>query len=193
MADGENENAELPPPEAGKSIIGERVEGLISLIVDEGTILRMVQTTRKSLFTNDDEKEGEEDEIDENRYERLDKMDEYSEEQQLMYREYFDLTNQIDCQNELINDMKDRIRDLQLEPCLTRKELQECMRLQICIGQENIKLDTMMNRIMQLQNNGPARLYEDIELAISGPEESNFCSRCCANRELYKLLYPNQQ
>lgn len=190
MADGEN--AEVPPPEAGKSIIEDGVEVLVSLIKDDGTILDMVQATRVSMFADEND-EDEEDEIDENRYERLDKMDEYSEEQQLMYREYFDLTNQIDCQNELINDMKDRIRDLQLEPCLTRKDLQECMRLQICIGQENIKLATMMNRIMQLQNNGPARLYDDIELAISGPEESSFFSRCCANGKLYELLYPNQQ
>lgn len=184
------------PAELSKSFTEEGVEVL--LVGDEGTVLGMMQRSGASLFQadggfKDDDEEDEDDFIDENRYARLDERAEYSEEQQLMYREYFDLISQIDCQNELINDMKERIRDLQMVPCKTRKELEECVRLQICIGQEKIKLDTMMNRIMQLQNNGPARLYEDIELAISGPEESNFLSRCCANRELNQLLYPNQQ
>lgn len=122
-----------------------------------------------------EEREASKDEID--LFELLDEEDEESEEQQLMYREYLELAKEIECQNTLINDMKDRIRDLQMEPCLTPRDKAEIKRLNKCIAQEYIKLDTMINRIMQLQNFGSARLYEDTELAMSVPEENMFDNR----------------
>lgn len=122
-----------------------------------------------------EETEAVEDEVD--LFELLDEEDEDSEDQQLMYREYIELIKEIDCQNTLINDMKDRIRDLQMEPCLTPMDKKEIKQLTSCIAQEYIRLDTMMNRMMQLQNYGSARLYADTELAISVPEESLFYNR----------------
>ncbi|KAH8415716.1 hypothetical protein KR222_010728 [Zaprionus bogoriensis] len=134
------------------------------------------------VLEQDDGEEAEDEDVQdeqsaEDPFELLDESEEDNEEQRLMYREYLDLIKQIDCQNALIDDMKERMQDIQATPCATRQDRAEFQRLRNCIDQENIKLHTMMNRIIQLQNNGSARLYSDIELAITAPSETNFLCR----------------
>lgn len=120
------------------------------------------------------------DETEEDPFELLDEESEDNELEERMYREYLDLTKQIDCQNGIINDLKARSRELRDKPCQTRNDLAEYKRLRICLDQENIKLNTMMNRAIQLQNNGSKRLYGSIELATSGFEDNllNSSSGC---------------
>ncbi|XP_034481967.1 uncharacterized protein LOC117787530 [Drosophila innubila] len=107
-------------------------------------------------------------------FELLDEDTEDNEEQERMYREYLDLTQQIDCQNAIIRDMKDRRNELSDQQCPTRKDRAEIKRLRICIDQESIKLHTMTNRAVQLQNFGSQRLYGDIELPTTEIEETCF-------------------
>ncbi|XP_064548760.1 glutamic acid-rich protein [Drosophila montana] len=120
------------------------------------------------------------DETEEDPFELLDEESEDNEVEERMYREYIDLMKQIDSQNGVINDLKERSYELRDKPCQTRNDKAEYKRLRICLNQENIKLNTMMNRAVQLQNNGSKRLYGSIELATSGFEDNllNSSSGC---------------
>ncbi|KAH8301948.1 hypothetical protein KR044_001246, partial [Drosophila immigrans] len=107
-------------------------------------------------------------------FELLNEDTEDNEEQERMYREYLDLTKQIDCQKNLINNLMARRQDLTDQQCKTRKDKADIKKLRLCLNQENIKLHTMTNRAMQLQNFGSARLYQDIELPIDESEQNMF-------------------
>lgn len=171
MADAPKENEK--DMEIGRSLVRSTSLDLMLKLTDPA----FHEQEQEEAETEDEaeEKESSEDEVD--LFELLGEEDEESEEQQLMYREYLELAKEIECQNELINDMKDRIRELQMEPCLTPRDKAEIKRLNKCIAQEYIRLDTMINRIMQLQNFGSARLYDGMELAMSVPEENMFDNR----------------
>ncbi|KAM8709451.1 hypothetical protein ACLKA7_016283 [Drosophila subpalustris] len=107
-------------------------------------------------------------------FEMLDEDTEDNEEQERMYREYLDLTKQIDCQNAIIRDLKDRRTELMEQLCPTRKDKAEIKQLRVCLDQETIKLHTMTNRAVQLQNFGSQRLYGDIELPTTEMDETYF-------------------
>ncbi|XP_062135002.1 keratin, type I microfibrillar 48 kDa, component 8C-1 [Drosophila sulfurigaster albostrigata] len=117
-------------------------------------------------------------------FELLNEDTEDNEEQERMYREYLDLTKQIDCQKNIINNMLARKMNLIDQQCKTRKDKADLKKLRICIDQENIKLHTMTNRAIQLQNFGSARLYGDIELPIDEFEQNIFMPTppsCCSS------------
>ncbi|KAH8369644.1 hypothetical protein KR093_000409, partial [Drosophila rubida] len=107
-------------------------------------------------------------------FERLDEESEDNEEQNRMYREYLDLTKQIDCQKRVIENLKERKNELMERQCQTRRDKAEIKKLRTCLDQENIKLHTMTNRAVQLQNFGSGRLYGDIELPMDEQEQSMF-------------------
>ncbi|XP_002012041.3 uncharacterized protein LOC6586428 [Drosophila mojavensis] len=117
-----------------------------------------------------DEDKADESEVDP--FELLDETSEDNEEEHRMYREYLDLTKEIDCQNAIINDLKERTRDLCENPCKTYKERNEIKQLLNCLDKEKIKLNIMINRAMQLQNFGSKRAYGAIELATTTIEEN---------------------
>ncbi|KAH8413207.1 hypothetical protein KR009_008792 [Drosophila setifemur] len=100
-------------------------------------------------------------------------------EQKRMYMEYLALIKEIDCQNKLIQDIKTNIMDMCAKPCKTRNELREIKRLRICMEQENIKLHTMMNRAMQLQNFGSHRHYRELVMTTT-VDEDNLSPYNCA-------------
>ncbi|XP_023165364.2 uncharacterized protein LOC111595742 [Drosophila hydei] len=112
------------------------------------------------------------DESEEDPFELLDESSEDNEEEKLMYREYLDLTKEIDCQNAIINDLKEQTRDLCENPCRTHQDKANLKKILICLDQEKIKLKTMIRRAIHLQNNGSKRAYGDIELATSFIEEN---------------------
>ncbi|ALC38840.1 CG13405, partial [Drosophila busckii] len=88
-------------------------------------------------------------------------------EQKRMYMEYLALIKEIDCQNKIIQDIKAEVVDMCGKPCKTRNELREIKRLRICMEQENIKLHTMMNRAVELQNYGSHRHYRELNLTTT--------------------------
>lgn len=93
-------------------------------------------------------------------------------EQKRMYMEYLALIKEIDCQNRIIQDIKTNIMDMCAKPCKTRNELREIKRLRICMEQENIKLHTMMNRAVQLQNFGSHRHYKELPMTTTVDEDN---------------------
>ncbi|XP_017097653.2 cingulin [Drosophila bipectinata] len=93
-------------------------------------------------------------------------------EQKRMYLEYLALIKEIDCQNRIIQDIKTNIMDMCAKPCKTRNELREIKRLRICMEQENIKLHTMMNRAVQLQNFGSHRHYKELPMTTTVDEDN---------------------
>ncbi|XP_016945908.3 myosin-6 [Drosophila suzukii] len=93
-------------------------------------------------------------------------------EQKRMYMEYLALIKEIDCQNKIIQDIKSNIMDMCAKPCKTRNELREIKRLRICMEQENIKLHTMMNRAVQLQNFGSHRHYKELPMTTTVDEDN---------------------
>ncbi|XP_017110606.1 kinesin-1 heavy chain [Drosophila elegans] len=93
-------------------------------------------------------------------------------EQTRMYMEYLALIKEIDCQNKIIQDIKSNIMDMCAKPCKTRNELREIKRLRICMEQENIKLHTMMNRAVQLQNFGSHRHYKELPMTTTVDEDN---------------------
>ncbi|ALC44067.1 CG13405 [Drosophila busckii] len=120
----------------------------------------------------DDEDEEESDaDSESDLFELLHSDSEDNEEQMQQYREYLDLTKQIDCQNAIIKDLKSQMRDLLHLPCQTRSDKLKCKQLNICLQQESLKLKTMMNRAIQLQNFGSQRWYAELELETTGLEE----------------------
>ncbi|XP_030556774.1 kinesin-1 heavy chain [Drosophila novamexicana] len=102
-------------------------------------------------------------------------------EQKRMYMEYLALIKEIDCQNRIIQDIKTQVMDMCGRPCKTRNELREIKRLRICMEQENIKLHTMMNRAVQLQNFGSHRHYRELNLTTTVDEDniSPYCVGPC--------------
>ncbi|XP_034474001.1 uncharacterized protein LOC117781362 [Drosophila innubila] len=102
-------------------------------------------------------------------------------EQKRMYMEYLALIKEIDCQNKIIQDIKAAVMDMCGKPCKTRNELKEIKRLRICMEQENIKLHTMMNRAVQLQNYGSHRHYRELTLTTTVDDDniSPYCVGPC--------------
>ncbi|XP_030383683.1 uncharacterized protein LOC115631152 [Scaptodrosophila lebanonensis] len=93
-------------------------------------------------------------------------------EQKRMYMEYLALIKEIDCQNKIIEDIKSNVMDMCGKPCKTRNEMREIRRLRVCMEQENIKLHTMMNRAVQLQNFGSHRHYRELPLTTTVDEDN---------------------
>lgn len=104
-------------------------------------------------------------------------------EQRRMYHEYLALIKEIDCQNRIIQDIKMQVMDMCERPCKTRNELREIKRLRICMEQENIKLHTMMNRAVKLQNFGSRRHYRELNMTTTVDEDniSPYCLGTCGN------------
>ncbi|KAH8271783.1 hypothetical protein KR044_005440, partial [Drosophila immigrans] len=102
-------------------------------------------------------------------------------EQKRMYMEYLALIKEIDCQNKIIQDIKAQVMDMCGKPCKTRNELREIKRLRICMEQENIKLHTMMNRAVQLQNYGSHRHYRELTMTTTVDDDniSPYCVGPC--------------
>ncbi|KAH8411937.1 hypothetical protein KR222_002905 [Zaprionus bogoriensis] len=102
-------------------------------------------------------------------------------EKKRMYMEYLALIKEIDCQNKIIQDIKAQVMDMCAMPCKTRNELREIKRLRICMEQENIKLHTMMNRAVQLQNFGSHRHYRELTMTTTVDEDniSPYCMGPC--------------
>ncbi|ALC38841.1 CG3213 [Drosophila busckii] len=102
-------------------------------------------------------------------------------EQKRMYMEYLALIKEIDCQNKIIQDIKAEVVDMCGKPCKTRNELREIKRLRICMEQENIKLHTMMNRAVELQNYGSHRHYRELNLTTTMDDDniSPYCMPPC--------------
>ncbi|EDV95973.1 uncharacterized protein LOC6556808 [Drosophila grimshawi] len=132
------------------------------------------------------EEAGEQDALDETEdvpFELLDDEMSDNEEEELMYREYLDLIKQIDCQNAVISELKNRSHQLMDLPCQTRQDKAEYKQLRTCLDQENIKLNQMMHRAVQLQNNGSKRLYGNVELATTVFEDTLFYNSSASRPE----------
>ncbi|BFF98402.1 histone H2A.Z-specific chaperone CHZ1 [Drosophila madeirensis] len=167
------QNAPLPEAEDAdtseqKDIDAVETEG------DEGeTELPVEEIASKEAEVGSEEGVEEQDD-EEDPFEHLDINDEDNEEEQSLYKEYLSLIKEIDCQNGIIQDLKTRSNELKQNPCHTRKESQELQRLRVCQEQENLRLRTMINRAVQLQNFGSRRLYGEVELEITDSEQTVF-------------------
>lgn len=127
--------------------------------------------------------EGMEENVDEDLFSRLGESSDDPEKKR-MYMEYLALIKEIDCQNKIIRDIKAQVMDMCATPCKTRNELREIKRLRICMEQENIKLHTMMNRAVQLQNFGSHRHYRELTMTTTVDEDniSPYCMGPCGGR-----------
>ncbi|EDW33022.1 GL16091 [Drosophila persimilis] len=128
-----------------------------------------------------------EDVEEEDPFEHLDSNGEDTEEEQSLYREYLSLIKEIDCQNGIIQDLKNRSTELKQKACRSRSESHELQRLLLCQEQENIRLRTLINRAVQLQNFGSRRLYGEVELEITDSEQTVFL----AGAELANMRCPS--
>ncbi|XP_033240121.1 kinesin-like protein KIF21B [Drosophila pseudoobscura] len=131
--------------------------------------------------------EEQEDVEEEDPFEHLDSNGEDTEEEQSLYREYLSLIKEIDCQNGIIQDLKNRSTELKQKACRSRSESHELQRLLLCQEQENIRLRTLINRAVQLQNFGSRRLYGEVELEITDSEQTVFL----AGAELANMRCPS--
>lgn len=124
--------------------------------------------------------EGMEENLNEDLFSRLGESSDDPEKKR-MYMEYLALIKEIDCQNKIIRDIKAQVMDMCAMPCKTRNELREIKRLRICMEQENIKLHTMMNRAVQLQNFGSHRHYRELTMTTTVDEDniSPYCLGPC--------------
>ncbi|CAD6998105.1 unnamed protein product [Ceratitis capitata] len=93
-------------------------------------------------------------------------------EQKRRYMEYLSLIKEIECQNQMVDDIKAQIMELCAKPCKTKCELRDIKRLRVCMEQEIIKLRCLMNKAMELQNFGSKRRYHEIQLATTIDEDN---------------------
>ncbi|XP_022214178.2 acidic leucine-rich nuclear phosphoprotein 32 family member B [Drosophila obscura] len=173
LSENENEDADTPDKKETDALKTEGQEGeTTDIAVEEGA---SKEEAAEGTAENDAE-EGEEEEQDdeEDPFEHLDLNDEDNEEEQSLYKEYLSLIKEINCQNGIIQELKDRSNELKQKKCRSGNESQELQRLRMCQEQENIRLRTMINRAVQLQNFGSRRLYGEVELEITESEQTVF-------------------
>ncbi|KAH8260701.1 hypothetical protein KR038_008952 [Drosophila bunnanda] len=107
-------------------------------------------------------------------FELLDESEPDDEEEQAMYKEYLDVTKEIDAQNLVIHDLKAMATELRCKMCKTYKDKEEYKRLRICQDQQEIRLQQLINRAARLQNFGSRRVYGELEIELTHAEESWF-------------------
>lgn len=93
-------------------------------------------------------------------------------EQKRRYMEYLSLIKEIECQNQMVDDIKAQIVELCAKPCKTKCEMKDIKRLRVCMEQEIIKLRCLMTKAMELQNFGSRRRYHEIPLATTIDEDN---------------------
>ncbi|XP_011178679.1 uncharacterized protein LOC105209777 [Zeugodacus cucurbitae] len=93
-------------------------------------------------------------------------------EQKRRYMEYLSLIKEIECQNQMVDDIKAQIVELCAKPCKTKCEMKDIKRLRVCMEQEIMKLRCLMTKAMQLQNFGSRRRYHEIPLATTIDEDN---------------------
>ncbi|XP_017057716.1 pescadillo homolog [Drosophila ficusphila] len=139
---------------------------------------------------NDDENEaeGEEESEEEEKdlFELLGESEGEDEEERAMYKEYLEVVEQIDAQNQVIKDLRAMSTRLMCKKCKTYKDKQEYKQLRCCQEQEELHLRVLVNRTIQLQNFGSPRRYGDLEMELTEADESYFrtalqpsCSEVC--------------
>ncbi|KAI8039101.1 uncharacterized protein LOC128259047 [Drosophila gunungcola] len=120
----------------------------------------------------EEEQESEEEEKD--LFELLDESAEEDEEEQAIYQEYLEVVKEIDTQNLVIQELKAKSCQLMNKKCKTYEDKQEYKRLRACQDQGDIRLRSLVNRAIQLQNFGSPRQYRDIEMELTEVEQSYF-------------------
>ncbi|XP_017487633.1 PREDICTED: axoneme-associated protein mst101(2) [Rhagoletis zephyria] len=93
-------------------------------------------------------------------------------EQKRRFMEYLSLIKEIECQNQMVEDIKAKIMELCAKPCKTKCEMKDIKRLRVCMEQELIKLQCLMTKAMELQNFGSRRRYPGIAIATTIDEDN---------------------
>ncbi|XP_054742589.1 uncharacterized protein LOC129247479 [Anastrepha obliqua] len=93
-------------------------------------------------------------------------------EQKRRYMEYLSLIKEIECQNQMVADIKAQIMELCAKPCKTRCEMRDIKKLRVCMEQEIIKLNCLMTKAMELQNFGSRRRYREIPIVTTIDEDN---------------------
>lgn len=87
------------------------------------------------------------------------------------YKDYKRLVREIKCQNNTIERIKNNIQEINCKPCITRCEEKDLKSLKECLQQEMLKLRTLVNKAMHLQNYGSRRRYKQINLITTFDED----------------------
>ncbi|SPP84799.1 uncharacterized protein LOC117587237 [Drosophila guanche] len=176
----EAEDADTPEQKDTDAVETEGEEGETELPVEENASKEAEVGSEEGVEEQDD---------DEDPFEHLDLKDEDNEEEQSLYKEYLSLIKEIDCQNGIIQELKTRSNELKQNSCHTSNQRKELQRLRVCQEQENLRLRTMINRAVQLQNFGSRRLYGEVDLEITDSEQTVFLAGVqCADVRCNSLL-----
>lgn len=113
----------------------------------------------------------------EDAFELLNESEPDDVEEQAMYKEYLEVLKDIDAQNMLIQDLKAKATQLKCKRCQTFRDRKEYKQLRICQEQQDVHLQTLINRAALLQNFGSRRLYGDVEMELTEAEQCCFINR----------------
>ncbi|XP_055916949.1 myosin-2 heavy chain [Eupeodes corollae] len=78
--------------------------------------------------------------------------------------EYVQLLKEIECQNKIVEQLKDQLFQACDNPCLTKCQLREIKKLRSCMENENLKLQCMIQRAIKMQNELPSRCWDEVPI-----------------------------
>lgn len=88
------------------------------------------------------------------------------------YKEYKRLVTDINYQNELLEQIKCKIKAITQKKCPTPSEKKDLKELHLWLEQEMKKLRTLIERAIHLQNFGSKRQYKEFQLATTYDEDN---------------------